>query len=79
VDLAIVDVMLSGPMDGIALAGELRARHRDIGVIFVSGSGDAETRARIAAARPIAFLQKPFRPSELQALIEARAARAGLA
>src|SRR5687767_4158691 len=48
VDLAIVDVMLEGPMDGIALAGELRARHRGIGVIFVSGSGDAETRARIA-------------------------------
>jgi CheY-like chemotaxis protein len=60
--LALLDVRLSGGDDGVALAGRLRSV---LPVVFVSGSGDPKTRARIAAAAPSGFLQKPVSPEAL--------------
>ncbi len=63
-DCALVDVRLGGGMDGVDLALALRARH-DLPALFVSGTLDAETRARAAAAKPIAHLSKPVAPEEI--------------
>ena len=62
--LALVDIRLTGPIDGIELACRLRD---ELGVpsIFLSGLADAETTRRAEMARPLGFLPKPFRPSQV--------------
>lgn len=62
--LALVDIRLTGPIDGIELACRLR---QEFGVrsIFLSGLADADTAHRADAAQPLGFLQKPFRPSQV--------------
>lgn len=62
--IAVVDIQLAGPMDGIELAKILRERF-DVLTIFLSGAADFETMKRVQAFGPLGFLRKPFRPSEL--------------
>ena len=61
--LALVDIRLTGPIDGIEVACKLR----ELGVssIFLSGLADAETVHRAELAQPLGFLEKPFRPSQM--------------
>ncbi|HVH77335.1 MAG TPA: response regulator [Stellaceae bacterium] len=73
--LALVDIRLPGPMDGIEVAGLLRERLA-VPTIFLSGMTDAATIARARAAQPLGILQKPFRPSQVFNAIE-RALKAG--
>lgn len=63
-NLALVDIRLPGPQDGIDIAGELRRRF-GIGAIFLSGSSDPEHLARAKRVSPYGFLQKPFLPSQM--------------
>jgi DNA-binding NarL/FixJ family response regulator len=73
VELALVDIKLAGPMDGIEVAKLLRERH-DVPSIFLSGLHDPQTMRRAQEADPLGFLQKPFRPSQVfNALEKARA------
>ena len=67
--LALVDIRLAGPIDGIELACALRERH-GIPAIFLSGLFDHEVATRAATAQPLGFLQKPFRPSQVFNAIE---------
>jgi CheY-like chemotaxis protein len=62
--LALVDIRLSGPIDGIELASELRQRFA-LPAIFLTGLADPDTTARAQAARPLGFLPKPFLPSQV--------------
>jgi CheY-like chemotaxis protein len=62
--LALVDIRLTGPIDGIELACLLRQRF-DLPAIFLSGLADADTTARAQTARPLGFLPKPFLPSQV--------------
>jgi two-component system, response regulator PdtaR len=62
--LALVDIHLSGPMDGVELALDLRKRF-GVPSIFLSGMRDDRTIERARAAGPLGFLQKPFRPSHV--------------
>lgn len=68
--LALVDIGLRGSRDGIALACELRERFR-MGVIFLSGSTDPETRQRAAVAQPRGFLAKPCVEDDLAEALRA--------
>jgi CheY-like chemotaxis protein len=63
-DLALVDIKIAGPMDGIEVALLLRARF-GIPSIFLSGVADPATMQRARAASPLGFLEKPFRPSQV--------------
>ena len=63
-DLALVDIRLTGPLDGIDLACKLRERFA-VPAIFLSGLMDAQTAARARAAHPLGFLPKPFLPSQV--------------
>lgn len=67
--LALVDIRLSGPIDGIELACRLREEF-SIPTIFLSGAIDPETAVRARAAQPLALVEKPFRPSEVFNAIE---------
>ncbi len=74
--LALVDIRLSGPIDGIELARQLR---RDFAVpaIFLSGLDDADTTQRAATAQPLGFLAKPFVPSQVFRAIETALGKMG--
>ena len=73
--LALVDIRLTGPVDGIELACRLREQF-GVPSIFLSGLVDSAIAARAKAARPLGFLHKPFRPSQVFNAIE-RALAAG--
>jgi two-component system, response regulator PdtaR len=63
-DLALVDIKLAGPMDGIEVVQELRRRF-DIASIFLSGVADPVVMDRARRAPALGFLEKPFRPSQV--------------
>jgi two-component system, response regulator PdtaR len=62
--LALVDIKLAGPMDGIEVARLMRSRF-NVQSIFLSGTCDPETMERAKDASPLGFLEKPFRPSQV--------------
>ena len=64
-DLALIDMKLDGPEDGIATAQEL-LRIKWIPIIYITGEDSYEEIAeRSQSTFPAAFLEKPIRPSEL--------------
>jgi len=67
--LALVDIRLTGPIDGIELACLLRKKF-GLPAIFLSGLVDGETAKRAEAAQPLGFLPKPFLPSQVFKAIE---------
>jgi DNA-binding LytR/AlgR family response regulator len=73
-DLALLDIQLGGLMDGIDLAQELLNKHQ-LPVIFLTANADDLTFERAKAVQPFAFLQKPFRKTELQRTLELAFAR----
>lgn len=73
-DFALLDIQLGGPMDGIALAHEMRQKYQ-LPVIFLTANADDATFERAKAAQPFAFLQKPFRKMELKRTLELAIAR----
>jgi CheY-like chemotaxis protein len=68
-DLALIDIRLKGPMNGIEVACNLREL---LGVppIFLSGALDPHIVECARLARPAGFLRKPFRPSQVFNAIE---------
>ena len=74
-DLLFLDVDLGEGIDGIETARQLRER-QPIGILFITGSPDPETRARIAEAIPEAKLMgKPVFRDALEEAIAGLAAR----
>jgi two-component system, response regulator PdtaR len=74
--LALVDIRLTGPIDGIELACLLQQRY-GVPAIFLSGFADVETTERARAAHPLGFLPKPFLPSQVFNAIERALSRQG--
>ena len=68
-DCILMDIRLSGDMDGIDAALEIR-RHHDIPMIFMSAYGNEETQQRAAAAEPAGFLSKLTDNLDLSVAIE---------
>jgi PAS domain S-box-containing protein len=62
-DLVVSDVYMSGPMNGLDLAREIRRRFPDLPVLLVTGAGDSIVEAM---AEGFATLQKPFSRAALQ-------------
>jgi CheY-like chemotaxis protein len=67
--LALIDIRLAGPVDGIELACQLRNEY-GIPAIFLSGAIGPDIAVRAQAAQPLGMMQKPFRPSEIFNAIE---------
>src|SRR5437764_9118000 len=67
--LALVDIRLTGPIDGIELACLMRQKFA-LRSIFLSGLVDAATTERARVAQPLGFLAKPFLPSQVFNAIE---------
>lgn len=58
-EIAIVDIRLVGPRDGVEVAQQF---YQAFGLrsIFATAHTDPATRARAATARPLGWLQKPY-------------------
>ncbi|MBI5186517.1 MAG: response regulator [Nitrospinae bacterium] len=68
-DLALMDIMLKGKMDGIEMAEEMRARF-DVPVVFLTAYDDEKMLERAKAAGPFGYIVKPFDERTLHSTIE---------
>lgn len=68
-DLVLMDIDLTGAMDGIEAAMEMRERY-GIPVVFLTGHEDEPTLERASLAEPYGYLIKPFDIKALKAALE---------
>src|SRR5688572_5313432 len=68
-DLVLMDLVLTGDMDGIAAAAEIRQRW-PIPIIFLTAYTDEATLQRAKLTEPFGYLVRPFVEWELRANIE---------
>jgi PAS domain S-box-containing protein len=68
--LLVTDVVMQG-LDGRALADELRRRHPELRVLYVSGHAEDAILERGVLEPGVAFLPKPFTASSLLARVRA--------
>ncbi|PPK85387.1 LytTR family two component transcriptional regulator [Neolewinella xylanilytica] len=68
-DLILMDVKLEGALDGVDTALAIR-RFSQVPVIFLTSNSDEVTYRRARAARPSAFISKPFRGRDLAHAID---------
>ncbi len=73
-DLALIDIHLGNADSGVELAKELREKH-GVSVIFVTGYSEDAVYEQASAAKPAAFIRKPFSDAELAACLDAVAER----
>jgi DNA-binding response OmpR family regulator len=76
-DLALLDVHLSEPEDGFALARWLRSRSARVGIIMLTVAGDTIDRVVGLESGADDYVSKPFEPRELAARVKALLRRAG--
>jgi signal transduction histidine kinase len=76
-DLALMDIMLKGEMDGIETAGKIRAMV-DIPVIFITAFDDGKMLERAKSAGPFGYIVKPFDERTLHSTIEMALHKHGL-
>ena len=68
-DLVVMDIQLSGIMDGVQAAGIIRDRY-DIPVVFLTSFTGGEVFERAKKQDPFGYILKPFEERELQIVIE---------
>ena len=76
-DLALMDIKLSGKLDGIDAAECLRKRC-GIPVVYLTAYADEDTIQRAGATEPAGYLLKPFRDRELHATVQIALRRASI-
>ena len=69
--LALIDIRLVGPIDGIELACHFREQFR-IPTIFLSGFADQETKERARLANPLDFCQSRTALAKFSILLSER-------
>ncbi len=68
-DMALVDIVLSGNMDGIETARQMHSRF-NIPVVFLTAYDDEKTLTQAKMTEPYGYLLKPFKERELHSTIE---------
>lgn len=68
-DLVIMDIVMPGPMDGIAAAAAIRDKH-GIPVVFLTAHADEEFMDRAKAVGPLGYILKPFNEAQIYATLE---------
>jgi len=68
-DLVLMDIHLSGDMDGIETAALIREKY-DIPVVYATAYADSHTLNRSKTTDPFGYVLKPFNPINLQVAIE---------
>ncbi len=65
-DYVLMDVRLGGTRDGVDVANTVNARHPDTRVIYITGSAEPSTMARIMTDHPHRVLIKPVSEPDLR-------------
>jgi signal transduction histidine kinase len=68
-DLVLMDIHLSGKMDGIEAASQIHS-FSDIPIIYLTAFSDDKTLSRAKITEPYAYMIKPLKDRELQINIE---------
>jgi diguanylate cyclase (GGDEF)-like protein/PAS domain S-box-containing protein len=68
-DIILMDIMLSGGMDGIEAARRIK-NDLKIPIIFLTAYADEKTLERAKETEPVAYILKPFKERELFTTIE---------
>lgn len=68
-DLVLMDIMLTGQMDGIQAATILKSRF-NVPVIYITALTDKDTIGRAKITEPFGYLTKPFEDWEIFTVIE---------
>ncbi len=68
-DIVLMDIRLASAMNGIEAAREIKSRY-DIPLIFVTGYVSPEYLAQCQSLDPVAILEKPVDPPEIDAAIK---------
>jgi len=68
-DLALVDIILAGAKDGIALGADIREKY-DMPFVFLTSHSDQATVKRATSVRPNGYLIKPYERADLYTAIE---------
>ena len=68
-DIVIMDIRLKGDINGIDTATRMQ-KNSDIAVIFLTANADEGTFNKAKAAKPYAFISKPYKQIDLQRAIE---------
>jgi signal transduction histidine kinase len=68
-DIVLMDIRLSGPLDGIETAERLRCAHA-IPVVYVTAHSDPDTITKALGTDPFGYILKPFIDRELKTQIE---------
>jgi CheY-like chemotaxis protein len=67
-DLMLMDIRLSGEMDGIEAARHIQRQH-DVPIVFVTAYADDATLARAREAYPYGYLVKPVQDNALRSTV----------
>ncbi|UBF24481.1 response regulator [Kovacikia minuta CCNUW1] len=68
-DLVLMDIRLSGVIDGIEAARQIQARFQ-VPVIYLTANADRITLERVKATHPFGYILKPFNETILSTTIE---------
>lgn len=68
-DVILMDIHLSGKMDGIEAAREI-IEHKNVPVIFMTGYNDIEMFNRAQKINPVSYLEKPIEIIDLKPIID---------
>ncbi|GJQ58333.1 MAG: response regulator [Candidatus Scalindua sp. AMX11] len=68
-DLALMDIVLKGEMDGIEAAGQIRACY-NIPIIYLTAYADEKILERASITEPFGYIVKPFVNEDLKISIE---------
>jgi diguanylate cyclase (GGDEF)-like protein/PAS domain S-box-containing protein len=70
-DLVLMDIQLSGAMDGIAAAHAIRAlTQNSVPIVFLTAFDADDTLARAKLTEPFGYILKPFTERELRTVLE---------
>ena len=78
-DVAVLDIMMPGAHDGLAVCKELRRRNPSIGIILLSARTQEMDKVSGLMMGADDYVTKPFSPSELVARVDAVYRRVALA
>ena len=68
-DLVLMDIMIPGEMDGVAVEKSVNTE-LDIPVIFLTAFSEDKIIERAKQAKPYGYIVKPFQDRELKACVE---------
>ena len=74
-DVAVLDIMMPGKYDGLAVCKELRKRSGTIGIILLTAKTQEMDKVSGLMMGADDYMTKPFSPSELVARVKAHLAR----